>query len=77
MTEPVPLEVYEEGVYLCGTKAVLTPGELLTPNMPSCFRDDAPIRLTTHTLRPAPRIRTRTVAEDIQRGSSTARRRAA
>ena len=44
MTEPVPFEVYEEGVYLHGTKAVLAPGEMLTPAQPSNFRDDAPLR---------------------------------
>lgn len=44
MTEPVPFEVYEEGVYLHGTKAVLAPGEELTPAQPSNFRDDAPLR---------------------------------
>jgi len=44
MTEPVPFEVFEEGVYLHGTKAVLTPGEMLTPAQPSNFRDNAPLR---------------------------------
>lgn len=44
MTEPVPFEVFEEGVYLHGTKAVLAPGEMLTPARPSNFRDDAPLR---------------------------------
>ena len=44
MTEPVPFEVYEEGVYLHGTRAVVAPGEELTPAQPSNFRDDAPLR---------------------------------
>ena len=44
MSEPVPFEVYEEGVYLHGTRAVLAPGELLTPAQPSNHRDDAPLR---------------------------------
>lgn len=44
MTEPVPFEVYEKGVYLHGTKAVLAPGEVLTPAQPSNFREDAPLR---------------------------------
>ncbi|ATG50882.1 rifampin ADP-ribosyl transferase [Brachybacterium vulturis] len=44
MTEPEPFEVYEEGVYLHGTKAQLVPGELLTPAQPSNFREDAPLR---------------------------------
>ena len=44
MTEPVPFEVFEVGVYLHGTKAVLAPGEMLTPAHPSNFRDDAPLR---------------------------------
>lgn len=44
MSEPVPFEVYEEGVYLHGTRAVLAPGELLTPAQPSNYRDDAPLR---------------------------------
>jgi rifampin ADP-ribosylating transferase len=44
MTEPVPFEVYEEGIYLHGTKAVLVPGEMLTPSRPSNFREDAPLR---------------------------------
>jgi rifampin ADP-ribosylating transferase len=35
--EPVPFEVYEPGVYLHGTKAALTPGELLTPGRESNF----------------------------------------
>lgn len=44
MSEPVPFEVYEEGVYLHGTRAVLAPGDLLTPAQPSNYRDDAPLR---------------------------------
>lgn len=44
MTEPVPFEVYEEGVYLHGTRAVLQPGDLLTPAQPSNFREEAPLR---------------------------------
>src|SRR5699024_10724817 len=44
MTEPVPFEVYEEGVYLHGTRAVLQPGDLLTPARPSNFREEAPLR---------------------------------
>ncbi|HEX7350884.1 NAD(+)--rifampin ADP-ribosyltransferase [Brachybacterium sp.] len=44
MSEPVPFEVYEEGVYLHGTRAMLAPGELLTPTQPSNYREDAPLR---------------------------------
>ena len=44
MTEPVPFEVHEPGVYLHGTKAVLAPGEMLTPARPSNFREDAPLQ---------------------------------
>lgn len=44
MSEPVPFEVYEEGVYLHGTSAALAPGDLLTPAQPSNYRDDAPLR---------------------------------
>lgn len=44
MSEPVPFEVYEEGVYLHGTRAVLTPGDLLTPAQPSNYRENAPLR---------------------------------
>lgn len=44
MTEPVPFEVFDEGVYLHGTKAVLAPGEMLTPAYPSNFRENAPLR---------------------------------
>jgi rifampin ADP-ribosylating transferase len=38
-TEPVPFEVYEEGVYLHGTKAELAVGELLVPGRNSNFED--------------------------------------
>jgi len=31
MSEPVPFEVYQPGVYLHGTKADLTIGDLLVP----------------------------------------------
>ena len=37
--EPVPFEVYEEGVYLHGTKAELGVGELLVPGRNSNFED--------------------------------------
>ena len=37
--EPVPFEVYEEGVYLHGTKAELAVGELLVPGRNSNFED--------------------------------------
>lgn len=55
MGEPVPFEVYGEGVYLHGTKAVLAPGELLLPAQPSNFREDAPLRhvYVTQTLHAA------------------------
>lgn len=55
MTEPVPFEVFEEGVFLHGTKAQLAPGELLTPAQPSNFREDAPLRhvYVTQTLHAA------------------------
>ena len=39
MTEPVPFEVYEPGVYLHGTKADLTAGETLVPGRRSNFED--------------------------------------
>ncbi|MGA8046852.1 MAG: NAD(+)--rifampin ADP-ribosyltransferase, partial [Dermatophilaceae bacterium] len=42
MTEPrlpVPFEVYESGVYLHGTKADLTVGELLVPGRDSNFEE--------------------------------------
>lgn len=35
--EPVPFEVYEEGVYLHGTKAALALGDLLAPGRESNF----------------------------------------
>lgn len=35
--EPVPFEVYEEGVYLHGTKAHLSVGDLLSPGRESNF----------------------------------------
>ena len=35
--EPVPFEVYEPGVYLHGTKAVLAVGEMLVPGRASNF----------------------------------------
>ncbi|MGP5717712.1 NAD(+)--rifampin ADP-ribosyltransferase [Brachybacterium tyrofermentans] len=44
MTEPAPFEVFEEGVYLHGTQASLEPGELLTPQQPSNYRDDLAMR---------------------------------
>ena len=55
MTEPVPFEVYEEGVYLHGTKAMLAPGELLLPAQPSNYRAEAPLRhlYLTETLHAA------------------------
>ena len=37
MREPVPFEVYEEGVYLHGTKAELSVGDLLAPGRESNF----------------------------------------
>lgn len=45
MREPVPFEVYEPGVYLHGTKADLTVGEMLVPGRVSNFEDD---RIMTH-----------------------------
>ena len=55
MTEPVPFEVFEEGTYLHGTKAVLAPGDLLMPDRPSNFREEAPLRhvYVTETLHAA------------------------
>src|SRR5699024_665831 len=41
MTEPVPFEVYEDGVYLHGTRAGLQPGDRLTPSQPSNSREEA------------------------------------
>ena len=40
MSEPVPFEVYEPGVYLHGTKADLAVGEMLVPGRVSNFEDD-------------------------------------
>jgi len=37
LREPVPFEVYEEGVYLHGTKAELAVGDLLVPGRESNF----------------------------------------
>jgi rifampin ADP-ribosylating transferase len=37
MTEPVPFEVYEPGVFLHGTKAHLAVGEMLVPGRESNF----------------------------------------
>jgi len=39
MGEPVPFEVYESGVYLHGTKAVLAVGEMLVPGRKSNFEE--------------------------------------
>ncbi|MGO3315176.1 MAG: NAD(+)--rifampin ADP-ribosyltransferase [Brachybacterium tyrofermentans] len=44
MSEPAPFEVFEEGVHLHGTQAALEPGELLTPQQPSNYRDDLAMR---------------------------------
>lgn len=44
MTEPAPFEVYEEGVYLHGTKAALAAGDLLTAGQPSNFREGPGLR---------------------------------
>lgn len=43
--EPVPFEVYEPGVYLHGTKAELSAGELLVPGRASNFESG---RLMNH-----------------------------
>lgn len=40
MTEPVPFEIFEPGVYLHGTKATFEPGELLTPGYLSNYESD-------------------------------------
>ncbi len=40
LREPVPFEVYEEGVYLHGTKADLAVGDMLTPGRESNFEAD-------------------------------------
>lgn len=45
MSEPVPFELYEPGVYLHGTKADLAVGEMLMPGRASNFEDD---RIMTH-----------------------------
>jgi len=37
--EPVPFEIYEQGVYLHGTKADLAVGEMLVPGRASNFED--------------------------------------
>ena len=39
MREPVPFEVYEDGVYLHGTKADLAVGEMLVPGRESNFEE--------------------------------------
>ncbi|HZX54130.1 MAG TPA: NAD(+)--rifampin ADP-ribosyltransferase [Ilumatobacteraceae bacterium] len=39
MSEPVPFAIYEPGVYLHGTKADLTVGEMLVPGRESNFED--------------------------------------
>jgi rifampin ADP-ribosylating transferase len=39
LSEPVPFEVYEAGVYLHGTKASLAVGEMLVPGRESNFED--------------------------------------
>jgi rifampin ADP-ribosylating transferase len=38
-TEPVPFEIYEDGVFLHGTKADLAVGELLVPGRESNFEE--------------------------------------
>lgn len=43
--QPVPFEVYRPGVFLHGTKATLTVGELLVPGRPSNFEEG---RLMNH-----------------------------
>lgn len=45
MSEPVPFDVYEPGVYLHGTKADLAPGDMLMPGRESNFEDG---RIMTH-----------------------------
>src|SRR5690625_7410654 len=40
MTDPAPFEVFDPGIYLRSTKAVLEPGELLLPGRPSNFEAD-------------------------------------
>ena len=39
MTEPIPFETFRPGVYLHGTKAELSPGELLVAGRESNFED--------------------------------------
>jgi rifampin ADP-ribosylating transferase len=39
MSEPVPFEVFEAGVYLHGTKADLAPGEMVVPGRESNFEE--------------------------------------
>lgn len=39
MTEPVPFEIYEPGVFLHGTKADLAVGDMLEPGRSSNFED--------------------------------------
>lgn len=52
MPEPVPFEVYDEHVYLHGTKAVLQPGDLIVPQHPSNYQAETPLRhvYVTQTL---------------------------
>jgi rifampin ADP-ribosylating transferase len=38
-SEPVPFEVYKEGMYLHGTKAELAVGDMLVPGRPSNFEE--------------------------------------
>jgi rifampin ADP-ribosylating transferase len=45
MSEPVPFEVYEPGVYLHGTKGDLAVGDMLVPGRASNFEED---RIMTH-----------------------------
>ncbi|GAA1489383.1 NAD(+)--rifampin ADP-ribosyltransferase [Brachybacterium sacelli] len=55
MTEPAPFEVFAEGVHLHGTTAVLRPGDLLTPERPSNYREDTALShvYVTETLHAA------------------------
>lgn len=41
---PAPFEVFEPGVYLHGTKAVLAPGDLLVPGHVSNYVEDRALR---------------------------------
>ena len=43
-TQPTPFAVFQEGMYLHGTKAQLVPGELLTPGYASNFEDGRALR---------------------------------